>query len=154
MRLEIRLIAVLLLAGCAPYMYGPGYDRPGGGGGGNTWQLPPGTYRQTCRSIRSDGWYLKATCQRTDGSWRNSALDLRGCDRSVVNDDGRLRCGDQGGSSNIPQGSYARSCTDIRVKNGMLRCECRSNAGTWYRNELSIHACRRFANRNGRLTCE
>ena len=79
--------------------------------------------------IRTDGWLLKATCRQNNGGWRNTALDMRGCDRSVVNDDGRLRCGGSGGSSNIPRGSYARSCTDIRVRNGMLRCDCRRIGG-------------------------
>jgi hypothetical protein len=154
MRAALALVVLLLLGGCEPYRYGYGRHPGYGGGWGGGYSAPPGPYRNSCRSIRTDGWLLKATCQRTDGSWRASALDLRGCDRSVVNDDGRLRCGGSGGSSNIPRGSFARSCTDIRVRNGMLRCDCRGNDGRWYRNEISVTACRRFANRNGRLACE
>jgi hypothetical protein len=160
MRIASGLLAAVLLAGCYPYGYGPGYGRPGYGRpsypgyGGNYWQLPPGPYRQSCRSIRIDGSLLKAVCPRVNGTWRDTALDLRGCDRNVVNDDGRLRCGGEGGPSNIPPGSYARSCTDIRVRNGVLRCDCRGVDGRWYRNEVSVRACRRFANRNGELVCE
>jgi len=155
MRSLLGLLVAALLAGCAPYPYGHGYGgRQPGYGGGNNWSLPPGPYRDSCRSIRADGWLLKATCRQNNGGWRNTTLDMRGCDRSVVNDDGRLRCGGSGGSSNIPPGSYARSCTDIRVRNGMLRCDCRGSDGRWYRNEVSVTSCRRFANYNGRLDCE
>src|SRR5262245_3702025 len=126
MRAAALLFVVLLLGGCEPFGYRPGY-----GGGWPGYSAPPGPYRTSCRGIRTDGWLLKATCQRNNGSWRDTALDLRGCDRSVVNDDGRLRCGGSGGSSRIPAGSYARSCTDIRVRNGMLRANCRGNDGRW-----------------------
>ena len=153
MRSLLGFLAIVLLTACAPYPYGHGYGGNAGYGGGS-WSIPPGAYRDSCRGIRTDGWLLKATCRQNDGSWRSTALDMRGCDRSVVNDDGRLRCGGSGGSSNIPRGSYARSCTDIRVRNGMLRCDCRSNDGRWYRNEVAVTACPRFANYNGRLGCE
>jgi hypothetical protein len=155
MRPALRLLLLVSLVGCAPYGYGPGYGRGYGPGQGSTyWQWPQGPYRQTCSSIRIDGSLLKANCQRMDGTWRNTALDLRGCDSRVFNDDGRLRCGGQGGPSSIPPGSYARSCTDIRVRNGTLHCECRGNDGRWYRNDVPVRACSRFVNRNGRLGCE
>lgn len=147
----LRVLLVVMVAGCTPYAYGPGPNRAGHEG---QWRIPSGSYRQTCRGVRLDGWFLKATCQRRNGIWRNTALDLRGCDRAVVNEDGRLRCGGDGGASNIPPGSYARSCTDIRVQRGMLRCECRGDDGRWHRNERPVQSCRRFANRNGRLACE
>jgi len=152
MRAWCIVLLLPLVAACAPY-YHPGYGHHPEYGNGGQARLPPGPYRQSCTSLRLDGWLLKAVCRRTDGSWRNAALDLRGCDRSVVNDDGRLRCG-QGGSSNIPRGSYARSCTGINVRNGMLRCDCRTVDGRWRRNQVRVDSCRRFANVNGQLACE
>lgn len=146
------VLVLAFVAACAPY-YHPGYphypEYPDTGRG----RLPPGSYRQSCTSLRFDGWLLKAVCRRADGSWRNTALDLRGCDRPIVNDDGRLRCG-QGGPSNIPRGSYARSCTGIHVRKGMLECDCRTVDGRWRRNSVRVDACERFANVNGRLGCE
>jgi hypothetical protein len=149
MKTIAALVAPLLLAAsCAPYYGDRAWDH-----GGGYWRRPGGSYSETCRSIRVDGRLLKATCRRDDGSWRNTALDLRGCDRAVVNDDGRLRSG-RGGPSNIPPGSYARSCADIRVQGGVLRADCRTRDGRWRRNAVRVDACRRFANRDGRLACE
>lgn len=154
MRARSVVLLLGLLAACYPYYYDSGHGHyPDYGNGGNKQRLPPGSYRQSCTSLRLDGWLLKAVCRRADGSWRNTALDLRGCDRPIVNDDGRLRCG-QDGSSNIPRGSYARSCTGINVRNGLLRCDCRTVDGRWRRNEVRVNACRRFANINGKLECE
>src|SRR5215471_6731559 len=60
------------------------------------WQqgggLPYGDYQQTCRNIRNNGYRLDATCQKRSGNWRNTSLNYRDCQSSIVNDDGRLRC--------------------------------------------------------------
>ena len=58
-------------------------------GGRRDWgwgsDLPAGNYRKSCRSIRVDGRLLKASCQRGNGTWRDSSLDLRACERDIVN---------------------------------------------------------------------
>lgn len=54
---------------------------------------PGGSYTATCTNIRMDGYTLKATCQRRDGSWRWSSLDYAyDCDGRIANFDGRLTC--------------------------------------------------------------
>ena len=65
-----------------------GWDRSGDDGG------PSGAYERTCTNIRMDGYTLKASCQRRDGSWRWSELeDAYDCDGKIWNSNGRLVCG-------------------------------------------------------------
>jgi hypothetical protein len=116
-------------------------------------RLPNGSYRESCRFAVLDGHRLKAQCRTSRGRWRSTSLDLRACNADIVNDDGHLRCGRQS-FSRIPPGSYQRSCTDIRVRRGILRAECRDRKGRWRDAAAPIDACRRFANSNGRLGCE
>ncbi len=50
------------------------------------------SYRQTCQDIRQTGNTIKAKCQKVNGGWRNTSLkDFNNC-RSIVNEDGHLRC--------------------------------------------------------------
>jgi hypothetical protein len=144
----------LLLAGCLAGAAWLGcIVVPGAGVGGGGWGYPSGSYRDTCRYLTQDGHRLKAQCRTSRGKWRSTSLDLRACDRDIVNDDGHLRCG--GGSfSRIPAGSYQRSCSDIRVRRGVLLAECRDRKGRWRDASAPADACRRFANRNARLLCE
>jgi hypothetical protein len=54
---------------------------------------PRGSYRDTCENIRMDGYTLRATCQRRDGSWRWTSLDnAYDCEGRIANFDGRLTC--------------------------------------------------------------
>jgi hypothetical protein len=54
---------------------------------------PRGTYRDTCANIRMDGYTLRASCQRRNGSWRWTSLDdAFACDDRIANFDGRLVC--------------------------------------------------------------
>ena len=54
---------------------------------------PAGSYRDSCQDERMDGYTLRATCQRRDGSWRWTSLDdAYGCDGRIANFDGRLVC--------------------------------------------------------------
>ncbi len=73
---------------------GGGYGRPTYGGGGWGGGIPPGDYRQTCNNIRVSGQRLDASCQKADGSWRNTSLDnFQRCGNLISNVDGHLRCG-------------------------------------------------------------
>ncbi len=72
----------------------PGYGRPPYGGGGWGGGIPPGDYRQTCNNIRVSGQRLDASCQKADGSWRNTSLNnFQRCGDLISNVDGHLRCG-------------------------------------------------------------
>jgi hypothetical protein len=54
---------------------------------------PMGSYRRTCMRVRMDGYTLRATCQRRDGSWRWTYLDdAYDCEGRIANFDGRLVC--------------------------------------------------------------
>lgn len=67
----------------------------GGGYPGGGWQggLPRGDYQLTCRDSRVNGYQLNATCQKRDGSWRNTSLNnFNQCRSKIVNDDGHLKC--------------------------------------------------------------
>lgn len=55
---------------------------------------PSGPYERTCTNIRMDGYTLKATCQRRDGSWKWTWLDgAYDCDGRIQNWNGNLTCG-------------------------------------------------------------
>ena len=54
---------------------------------------PSGPYERTCTNVRMEGYTLKATCQRNDGSWRWSELEYAyDCDGRIGNFNGRLVC--------------------------------------------------------------
>ena len=54
---------------------------------------PSGSYERNCTNIRMDGYTLKATCQRNNGSWRWTELeDAYDCDGHIANYDGHLVC--------------------------------------------------------------
>ena len=54
--------------------------------------VPPGSYSQTCQNINVNGNRLEASCQKKNGSWRNTSLNnFRGC-RNIENDNGKLKC--------------------------------------------------------------
>lgn len=55
---------------------------------------PSGSYERSCTNIRMDGYTLKATCQRRDGSWRWTSLeDAYDCNGRIANFNGQLVCG-------------------------------------------------------------
>lgn len=54
---------------------------------------PSGPYERSCSNIRMEGYTLKATCQRNDGSWRWTELEYAyDCDGRIGNSNGRLVC--------------------------------------------------------------
>jgi len=54
--------------------------------------LPRGSYKETCRDLGMNGDILSAECQRRDGSWRWTSLDVGDCYAEVINQNGRLEC--------------------------------------------------------------
>ena len=54
--------------------------------------LPRGSYKETCRDLGMNGDVLSAECQRRDGTWRFTSLDVGECYGEVVNQNGRLEC--------------------------------------------------------------
>jgi len=65
----------------------------GGGWQGGYQAMPPGDYQKTCQNIYIDGGDLVASCQKSDGSWRNTRLkNVNDCGGQIINHDGNLRC--------------------------------------------------------------
>jgi hypothetical protein len=54
---------------------------------------PPGSYQQSCRDIRMQGWTLAAVCRRADGRGEQvSALNVARCVGDIGNNNGQLIC--------------------------------------------------------------
>ncbi|MBL6852638.1 MAG: CVNH domain-containing protein [Alphaproteobacteria bacterium] len=122
---------------------------------------PEGSYRATCRGINFDGDLLTASCQRRDGTWRNTYLDnADDCDSNIVNNDGQLECGWSGWrrpdyTGEGPDGSYRDSCTNIRMDGYTLRATCQRRDGSWKWTSLEdAYDCDgSVTNWNGNLVC-
>ena len=163
------------------YYNNTGYNGGYQGGyypGGYQNGLPPGDYVQTCRNIRSDGNVLVAECQKRDGGWRRTSLDLGQCSGGIVNNNGNLTCGGGNGYSNggynggynnggynngygyggyqngLPAGDYVQTCRNMRMDGNRLLAECQKRDGGWRRTSLDASSCSSpIANDNGRLVC-
>ena len=176
-RLLARGAATMLLTGCvlplsdsdnpspsSSYPGGSGYDAPYGGSYGSSighdrpeyrGTLPSGTYSESCRvlDVDRDRHRLEAECQQRDGRWHVSRLDLRECDRGIVNNDGWLRCPRQE-TVRLPAGSYRESCRDFSVEKNHLGARCRRENGNWQDTELDLARCKAsIRNDDGRLVC-
>jgi hypothetical protein len=65
----------------------------GGGWQGPTQALPPGDYQKSCQNIHINGSDLVASCQKKDGSWKDTTLkNANSCGGRIINMDGNLRC--------------------------------------------------------------
>ena len=118
--------------------------------------LPSGTYTESCRDMRvdHDRYRLEAECKRLDGRWRDTALDLRQCDRGIVNNDGHLACRRRTETVRLPAGSYRESCRDFSVENGRLGARCRRKNGEWRDTAIDLDRCKKpILNDDGRLAC-
>jgi hypothetical protein len=127
------------------------------------WQgsgLPYGSYQQTCRNIRNNGYRLDATCQKRNGDWRSTSLDYRYCRGAIVNDNGHLRCSNSGDNGDrwrgrVPPGSYQQTCQNIRVDGNRLTASCQKRNGGWHDSSLrNFNYCRGIENDNGHLRCQ
>lgn len=98
--------------------------------------IPGGSYHLTCRNIQAT---LSAECQKLDGSWQFSILDLTNLNNvDVANTNGTLQV--VGNSSTplqgyIPNGSYRLTCRTIQVT---LSAECEKLDGSWEFTTLNL----------------
>ncbi len=121
---------------------------------GPTYGLPAGNYRSTCFSCRMrNNGTLVCRCRTRSGGNRYTTLAGAHRCRYVQNFNGVLRCTSRG-SRVLPAGTYRSSCRSCRYNGSVLRCVCRTRAGTWRTSVLGgLSRCRSIANRNGSLTC-
>ena len=56
--------------------------------------LPPGTYKQTCRNIELTDEGLRAVCEKMNGEWLNTFIPASemACPNGIENLDGELVC--------------------------------------------------------------
>jgi hypothetical protein len=118
------------------------------------YDLPPGSWSQSCANAYVDGSKLRANCYDNN---RNllpmSELDLSVCHKSVTNLNGHLLCG---GWSDLLGGSWLQSCRNMAWDGGgQIFAQCRTSAGGWRDSTLIISQCqgRGAMNNNGVLTC-
>jgi hypothetical protein len=171
-RLPLLLGMILLTAGCAGLgdldssssssSGYPGYGSPGGGYGGSGYgsstreyrgPLPPGSYTASCRNMAVERGHLEAECQRLDGRWRQTRLDLDQCGRGIRNVDGHLEC-PEAQTIRLPPGSYRDSCRDYSMDGRQLEAQCRRRNGDWRDTRIDLSKCKAaLRNDDGRLTC-
>lgn len=164
-------------------------DQGNGGGQGNAAGqgapdasasgMPAGSWQQTCRGPHLSESVLTANCQRRDGAYRYSALDLSSCEGGPVgNDNGRLVCEsaaqgggnaapgnagqDDGGNANaggapaLPPGSWQQSCTNGKMAGSLLTASCQRSDGGSRFSAVDVATCPggRVGNFEGSLACE
>jgi len=103
-KMTAALLGALCLLGAAPaeaQRYGVPYGQPWEGGPGYPppqpyGDLPPGSYKATCRHIRFDGRTLTAHCRAVTGEWVPTGLDYGSCGGWVENVDSQLVCRGRG----------------------------------------------------------
>jgi hypothetical protein len=132
---------------CGDYRYGGNYGR---------YQMPTGSWSQSCRDARIVRDDLYAECRQRDGDWIRTSIDLDDCrGRGIVNDNGRLRCGDGGPRYTMPRGSWVQSCRNADIRGDDLYAQCRGRDGRWHNTRLDLDRCpgRGLRNDNGELRC-
>jgi hypothetical protein len=121
---------------------------------------------------------LTANCQRRDGAYHYSALDLTSCDGGPVGtDNGRLVCetagqsggnappgnagndtgnADAGGGAVLPAGSWQQTCNNPRIDGSVLTASCQRRDGGSRFSALDLRSCPggRVGNFEGSLACE
>jgi hypothetical protein len=53
---------------------------------------PRGSYVQTCQNITTSGYTLQASCQKKNGTWRQTSLANYNQCSDIANNNGKLRC--------------------------------------------------------------
>ncbi|MFO1056993.1 MAG: CVNH domain-containing protein [Dongiaceae bacterium] len=126
---------------------------------GNNGRMPGGSWQQTCRNSSVQGGTLYASCQRSNGSWRDSSINYRQCsNNAVANDNGRLVCENDynGGGGQMPGGSWQQTCRNSNVQGNTLYASCQKMNGGWRDTSINYRQCNNWkvANDNGQLVCE
>jgi hypothetical protein len=97
------------------------------------------SYQDRCRHIRVHGATLAAECRRMDGSFNDTAIEIRG----IANIDGNLQFSSMADSS-----SYQITCRHIRVIGATLTAVCRRMDGSFNESSTLIPG---IANIDGNL---
>jgi hypothetical protein len=118
------------------------------------YDLPPGTWGQSCSNAHVDGSKLRANCNDSNQNVAPATeLDLSTCHKPVTNLNGYLFCG---GWGDLLGGSWLQSCRSMVWDGGaQIYAQCRTSAGGWRDNTLYLSQCqgKGATNNNGVLTC-
>ena len=135
---------------------------------------PNGSFTQTCRDISVRWGVLRARCQTRDGQWADTSLDQYArCNSDIGNENGQLRCGggyeggyadrdrdrdrdhDRDRDRNVPNGSYALTCREVRTRGDDLTAVCQSINGQWVASTLDHYdrCSGEIVNDDGQLQC-
>jgi hypothetical protein len=169
-RAILASVATLTFAAAATLLGGSVNAQNGGYFGGRPddgWGasrgMPGGSWRESCRFPNMRGPLLVAQCRTSYDRWVDARIDPNNCRGGrLANDDGRLVCEisgggwGNGGSWEIPGGSWRESCRYPVMRGRLLSAQCRSSRGDWSNVTIDIRACRsgRLQNIEGNLTCE
>ena len=66
-------------------------------GGGSRNDTATESFRNSCRTIEATDFFIRAECQRIDGSWARVYYGRVGCSTDIANMDGVLTCAPAGG---------------------------------------------------------
>lgn len=113
--------------------------------------LPPGSWSRTCRNPVIRGHRLFAECKARQGGWQFTHINIRRCTQPISNQDGKLTCGER---TNLPPGSWQKSCRNPEVSGKILSADCLDRGGRYRYSEIDLRICREpISNQNGYLTC-
>lgn len=156
----LAVVACLSLAGAA-HAQGASYAQAQAQYQGQ-YQIPPGSYRQTCQNIRIEGSILRATCTNIAGQRVAASIDLSVCrNRELNNNNGALFCAapytpaPQPQPQRPPVGSYQDSCRDEMMRGSILTARCTTRTGSVVNASIDVSTCgnREIYNDNGMLRC-
>lgn len=133
---------------CGDYRYEGAYGR---------YQMPGGSWQESCRNARIIRDELIAECRQRDGDWKRDTIDLDECrGQALWNDNGRLRCGNPPRANyQMPRGTWLQSCRNAQVRGDDLYAQCRGRDGVWHNTRIDLDRCpgRGLWNDNGELRC-
>lgn len=130
---------------------------------------PAGSYLATCRDVEvRQGRDLEAHCETLrPGAFRATRLDdFASCQGDIANHGGTLSCERRGpppgprptaAAANSGGLSIRKSCTGIKLKDGVVSAFCRARNGRWHAAVLDLAGCRpggEITNRDGALACD
>ena len=104
----------------------------------DAWAL--GDFSQTCRNVSISGSTLSASCEKADGGYQDTKIDLNS---NIGNVDGSLSWSDQ---------NFIKTCRNTSVSGSTLQGECKKRDQSW--TNASINLDTHIANINGSLQYE
>jgi hypothetical protein len=119
-------------------------------------RIPDGSYLDSCFSVKRSGSVLKATCGKIDGTFKKTSLNLADCERgsTISNINGVLTCDESDEYYQMPNGSWAASCTNWSMRGPILTASCGKPDGTFVVSTLDVRECTGpVANILGELVC-